>query len=111
MALALRTDGTLWAWGRGTNGCLGLNNTIDYSSPKQIGALTTWSKIACSTTTCWAIKTDGSAWSWGENNTGQLMQNISYTVNKSSPTQIGSETNWNNFGICYYAYTPIALRY
>ena len=110
MTLALKTDGTMWAWGRNDDGNLGLGNAVAYSSPKQIGALTTWSKIACSTTTCWAVKTDGTAWSWGQDAAGLLMQNTTF-ISRSSPTQIGSATNWANFGICYYAYTPLALRY
>ena len=45
-SLATKTDGTLWAWGLNNYGQLGLGNTISYSSPKQVGALTTWSKIS-----------------------------------------------------------------
>ena len=45
-AIATKTDGTIWAWGQNSNGELGLGNTTDYSSPKQIGAVTTWNKIA-----------------------------------------------------------------
>ena len=33
---AIKTDGTLWAWGRNDSGRLGLNNTTQYSSPVQI---------------------------------------------------------------------------
>jgi alpha-tubulin suppressor-like RCC1 family protein len=40
--VALKTDGTLWAWGLNTSGQLGQNNTTNRSSPIQIGALTTW---------------------------------------------------------------------
>ena len=38
----IKTDGTLWTWGNNSKGQLGLGNTTDYSSPKQVGALTTW---------------------------------------------------------------------
>ena len=33
-------------WGYNAEGQLGLGNTTNYSSPKQIGALTTWLNIA-----------------------------------------------------------------
>jgi alpha-tubulin suppressor-like RCC1 family protein len=39
---AIKTDGTLWAWGGNNQGQLGLGNVTYYSSPKQVGALTTW---------------------------------------------------------------------
>ena len=39
---AIKTDGTLWTWGEGRNGGLGKGNTTNYSSPVQIGSLTTW---------------------------------------------------------------------
>jgi hypothetical protein len=44
--LSVKTNGTLWSWGRGQYGRLGLGNTTYYSSPKQIGALTTWVSIS-----------------------------------------------------------------
>jgi len=40
--VALQSNGTLWSWGLNTFGQLGLNTTTNYSSPIQIGALTTW---------------------------------------------------------------------
>ena len=46
--VAVKTDGTLWAWGNNTGlygGALGDGTTISRSSPVQVGALTTWSKI------------------------------------------------------------------
>ena len=44
--VSIKTDGTLWSWGLNSNGQLGLGNTTPYSSPKQVGSLTTWSSIA-----------------------------------------------------------------
>ena len=38
--------GGLWAWGYNYFGQLGKGNTTWYSSPVQVGSLTTWSKIA-----------------------------------------------------------------
>ena len=45
-ALSIKTDGTLWSWGGNANGQLGIGNTSDYSSPKQIGSGSGWSVIA-----------------------------------------------------------------
>ena len=42
---AIKTDGTLWSWGRNNEGNLGLGNTVNRSSPVQIGSLTTWLRL------------------------------------------------------------------
>ena len=34
---AIKSDGTLWMWGRSDQGQLGQNDTADYSSPVQVG--------------------------------------------------------------------------
>ena len=47
MALATKTDGTLWMWGDNSVGQLGLNNEIKYSSPVQVPG--TWSTFGFNT--------------------------------------------------------------
>ena len=66
--------GGLWAWGYNYFGQLGQGNVISYSSPVQVGSLTTWSKIACAYNNTLATKTDGTLWAWGRNAYGQLGQ-------------------------------------
>lgn len=91
--IAIKTNGTLWAWGFNSQGQLGFNNSSNYySSPKQIGSLSTWSQIACGNRFSLAIKTDGTLWGWGQNSNGQL--GLSDSTNRSSPVQIGALTNW-----------------
>ena len=91
--LAIKTNGTLWAWGQNVRGNLGLGVTTYYSSPKQVGALTNWLNIYGGNQHNLAIKTDGSLWSWGFSNHGQLgLGNNTYY---SSPKQIGLLTNWS----------------
>lgn len=89
----VRTDGTLWTWGRNTLGQLGLGNTTNYSSPKQVGSLTNWAKIAGGENLVVATKTDGTLWTWGKNNLGQL--GLGDTTDRSSPVQVGALTNWS----------------
>jgi alpha-tubulin suppressor-like RCC1 family protein len=43
--LSLKTNGSIWSWGSNPHGELGLGNRTDYSSPKQIGALTIWQSV------------------------------------------------------------------
>lgn len=47
-SVALRTNGTLWVWGRNNNGQLGINSSgSDVNSPVSVaGGFTDWSKIA-----------------------------------------------------------------
>ena len=95
-AVAITTAGTSFSWGRNDFGHMGIGNTTNYSSPKQIGALTDWSIVSASDANFVAIKTSGTLWSWGKNNYGQL--GLGDTTNISSPNQIGSVTTWNNVG-------------
>jgi len=94
--LAIKTDGTLWSWGKNNNGSLGQNNQTAYSSPTQIPG-TTWSSVNVSGEyKVRAIKTDGTLWSWGYNHKGQL--GLNDTTQRSSPTQVGSDNDWTKIG-------------
>jgi alpha-tubulin suppressor-like RCC1 family protein len=91
--VAVKTDGTLWTWGTGSQGRLGIDETDNRSSPVQVGALTGWSsKLAASYQSTFAIKTDGTFWVWGSSDQGQL--GLNNTQNRSSPTQLGAATSW-----------------
>mgnify|MGYP002478002863 CR=1 FL=1 len=84
---------SLYGWGANSFGQLGLGNTTDYSSPKQVGALTSWLKMSAGYYHCAVIKNDGTLWTWGRNNSGQL--GLGNTTNYSSPKQVGSLTTWS----------------
>ena len=89
---AVKTDGTLWAWGNNNQGHLGQNNKTQYSSPTQIPG-TTWVNVRSLSNGAVAKKTDGTLWAWGYNeNAGQLGQNN--LTEYSSPVQIPG-TTWN----------------
>ena len=101
---AIKANGTLWSWGYGDDGQLGVNNRTTYSSPVQIGTDTTWSVIQGTTSSFSAIKTDGTLWSWGKNNKGVLGLNQSQDDDyRSSPTQVGTETTWSKITTAQYA--------
>jgi alpha-tubulin suppressor-like RCC1 family protein len=95
--LAVKTDGTMWSWGLGGSGQLGLGNTTSYSSPKQIGALTGWSAVAASYQFSAAIRTNGTLWMWGQGSYGRL--GLGNTTSYSSPKQIGALTGWSTVAI------------
>jgi alpha-tubulin suppressor-like RCC1 family protein len=96
VALAIKTDGTAWAWGFNTHGQTGQGDTIVHSSPVQIGSLTDWSTPRTGGYFQSAIKTDGTLWTWGRGDDGQLGNGLA--INLSSPVQIGSQADWGGVG-------------
>jgi len=68
-SMALRNDGTVWAWGSNNNGQLGIG-TIDFSShptPVQVPGLTGVVAIYAGNLSSFVIKGNGSIWAWGSN--------------------------------------------
>jgi len=97
VSFAIKTDGTLWSWGQNNFGQLGQGTssaTMLYSSPKQVGALTTWSRVSNGIYNTVAIRTDGTLWAWGRNLYGEL--GLGNITNYSSPRQVGALTYWIN---------------
>ena len=93
--MAIKTDGTLWAWGYNSIGQLGLNDRVHRSSPTQIGTLTNWNLVNTRMYVGVAIKTNGTLWLWGNNDYGQLGLNTGGPyIHRSSPVQVGLETTW-----------------
>ncbi|MFY0630006.1 MAG: T9SS type A sorting domain-containing protein [Flavobacteriaceae bacterium] len=91
-ALAIKTNGTLWAWGRNSFGQIG-NSTYTYQKlPIQIGTDTDWNKVRCGYMHSFAIKNDGTLWDWGNNAYGQ--SNPDNTDNSNTPQLFNSDTNW-----------------
>ena len=90
--MAVKTDGTLWSWGRNDKGELGVNDVAKRSSPVQIPG-TTWSECSSGAFYSMAIKTDNTLWAWGKNFQGNLGQNS--RTYYSSPVQIPG-TTWKD---------------
>jgi alpha-tubulin suppressor-like RCC1 family protein len=91
-SLAIKTDGTLWAWGDNALGALGDGTNTNRNIPTQIGTGNNWLKVAGGAQYSVGIKTNGTLWAWGSNLTGQLGDGT--TINKNTPIQIGSATDW-----------------
>lgn len=69
----VRTDGTLWCWGRNAEGQLGLGDTsITAEVPTQIGSDTDWARVAVGRFSTCAQKRDGRVLCAGANRSGEL---------------------------------------
>lgn len=84
--IALKSDGTVWAWGRGIEGQLGNGRFQNSTIPVQVEGLENISKISAGGKHNLAMNVDGEVWSWGCNNYGQL-GNGSHG-NRATPVQV-----------------------
>jgi alpha-tubulin suppressor-like RCC1 family protein len=85
----------LYVSGRNDFGQLGLNDAeVRNMGPVQVGTGTDWNLVSFGYHNTLATKTNGTLWAWGRDNAGQLGQNTA-NINRSSPTQVGTGTNWN----------------
>jgi len=106
-AAAIKTDGTMWAWGNNDNGTLGQNSRTYYSSPVQITG-TTWRYVMHNGSNMFmATKTDGTLWSWGTNNPDYKLLGLGDTDNRSQPIQLPG-TDWNRPNAGGYQYNVIS---
>jgi len=94
--IALKTDGTLWAWGDNSLSQLGDNSNIRSSIPVAVStAITNWKEISCGADHTLALTQDGTLWAWGKNSFSQLgsNDNIYYTTPHQEDT---FSTNWES---------------
>ena len=84
-SLALREDGTVWAWGKNRNGNLGDSTYEDRPIPIMVSGLDGVKAISAYHNS-FALKEDGTIWSWGNNSIGGLGDGT--TIHRSTPVQV-----------------------
>jgi len=84
--VALRRDGTVWAWGQNEQGQLGDGTTRDRSTPVQVQGLTNAIAVAAGWDHTVALRRDGTVWAWGRNGEGQLGDGT--TTDRLTPVQV-----------------------
>ena len=113
-SLALKSDGTLYAWGKNDRGQLGINSNESKTTPQQVGNDSDWKTIAAGDDHSLALKSDGTLYAWGANHSGQLGNGENgadfndKSKDKTAPIQIGTDRNWQT--ISASSYYSVALK-
>jgi alpha-tubulin suppressor-like RCC1 family protein len=92
--LAIKKDGSLWAWGYNANGQLGVGDSTDRFSPQQVGAATNWVAVAAGLYHSLGIQADGTLYAWGYNLFWQLGR-IDQT-DRFTPTMVVAQPKWRS---------------
>ncbi|WNG45970.1 RCC1 repeat-containing protein [Archangium minus] len=87
--LAIKQDGTLWAWGHNGDGQLGDGSTTDRLTPVQV--LSGVSAVFAGDSHTLALKQDGTLWGWGRNAYGQLGD--STPTDRPTPVQLATQVS------------------
>ena len=97
-SLALKSDGTLYAWGKNDRGQLGIGTTTDNElTPQQVGNDSDWKAISAGFSHSLALKSDNTLYAWGDNRLGALGNGENgadlgdKSKDKTAPIQIGTD--------------------
>jgi uncharacterized repeat protein (TIGR01451 family) len=74
MNLALKQDGSVWAWGQNDTGALGNGYQglpMQQNSPIPVNNLSGVTAVSTGGPHCLALKSDGTVWAWGSNYSGE----------------------------------------
>jgi alpha-tubulin suppressor-like RCC1 family protein len=96
-SVALKSDGSLWVWGAGDSGQLGLANLDPQPQPAQVTSLADVKAIAAGRAHTLALKADGTLWSFGANESGQLGNGL--TEPSSTPLPVSGGWSSSIVGI------------
>jgi alpha-tubulin suppressor-like RCC1 family protein len=105
-SVALKADGTAWAWGYNATGQLGDGTTVQRSSPVQVNGLSGAIAVSARYLFSVALKADGTIWAWGDNSFGQLGDGT--TTTRTTPVQVSGLSDV--VAISAGAYHVLALK-
>ncbi|MDT5270659.1 MAG: hypothetical protein QOH49_2845, partial [Acidobacteriota bacterium] len=84
--VAIKTDGTLWAWGDNQYGQLGDGTNTANATPHQLSGLSNVAAVSAGSEHTLALRADGTVWSWGHNIGGALGDGT--TTDRKVPVQV-----------------------
>jgi alpha-tubulin suppressor-like RCC1 family protein len=90
--VSLKSDKTIWGFGRANDGQLTTQNNSHQLNPLMISSLTDWYSVWGSGGNTYAIKNNGSLWATGANAFGSLGNGNNST--QFAFVQVGTATNW-----------------
>jgi alpha-tubulin suppressor-like RCC1 family protein len=85
-SVALKDDGTVWAWGDNEFGELGDDTTTERNTPVQVTGIAGVVSIAARGDFTLALKNDGTVWAWGANSHGELGDGT--TTDRHAPVRV-----------------------
>jgi alpha-tubulin suppressor-like RCC1 family protein len=93
-SLAIRANGSAWAWGSNTNGRLGDDTATTRSSPVLVvGGFTDWVQVSAGELHSLGLRSNGTAWAWGNNTNGRLGDDT-VTLRSSPVSVVGGFDDW-----------------
>ncbi len=95
---------SLWCWGDDRYGQLGVGDTKRRAVPTQVGTSTDWVGLVAGNAHTCATRSDHTLWCWGWNRDGQLGID-SKNLNRTTPTRVGTGTNWAEVSAAGIAHT------
>lgn len=94
---AIKTNGTLWCWGRDDYGQLGNGpGSADVLVPAQVGSATDWKSVSAGLgeTTC-GRRANKRIYCWGRDNNGQVGNGPGGFANVETPAAVGANADWS----------------
>jgi len=95
--LAMKSDGTVWAWGNNSNGELGDGTTVNRWNAVQVLNATNIVAVSGGDSHSSALASNGTIWKWGRNDVGELGNGTTNATANPIPARIDTDTFGNAF--------------
>lgn len=98
---AIRSDGTLWCWGRNSQRQVSGSLDIQFRAPVQVGSENDWIGVQAAQAHSCAMRADRSLWCWGTNNGSDSGAGnpfgIAAVETAPAPVRVAGPGSWDEF--------------